>query len=56
MPTLFDCELANTYGYLAGALIEGGVTGYCTTARGKYKINYKVYAIPLLNGMWEPSH
>lgn len=34
MPSLYDCELGNAYGYLAGALIDAKITGYCTTARG----------------------
>jgi len=33
-PSKFDCNLANTYGYAAGTLIQHGLTGYCVTARG----------------------
>jgi len=33
-PSKFDCELAATYGFLAGALIQHGITGYCVTCRG----------------------
>jgi 6-phosphofructokinase len=34
LPSIYDCELGNCYGYLAGILVEGRCTGYCTTARG----------------------
>lgn len=33
-PTLFDCSLASTYGFLATCLIDQGMTGYMPTARG----------------------
>ena len=33
-PTHFDCQLASTYGFTAGVLIESGLTGYVTTVRG----------------------
>jgi len=51
-PSLFDCTLGNTYGYLAGTLIEAGLTGYCTTARRVTASNideWQLGAIPLVN-------
>lgn len=34
MPSVFDCKLGITYGYLTGLLISGGLTGMCPTVRG----------------------
>lgn len=34
LTSIYDCQLGNCYGYLAGVLIEARCTGYCTTARG----------------------
>jgi len=50
-PSKFDCNLANTYGYLAGVLIRHGITGYCVTARGLTSEIDKWYCggIPLLS-------
>ena len=31
---MFDNNLATTYGFTAGVLIQHGLTGYCVTARG----------------------
>ena len=33
-PSKFDCDLGHTYGYIAGTLIQHGITGYCVTCRG----------------------
>lgn len=33
-PSLFDCSLASTYGFIAAMLINKGITGYVPTARG----------------------
>jgi 6-phosphofructokinase len=30
-PSIFDCELASTYGFGAGVLIENGLTAMCVT-------------------------
>lgn len=58
-PSLFDCQLATTYGYLAGLLVLHGLTGYCVSARGITGISfYNILgplnkwhfgAIPLIN-------
>ena len=32
-PSIFDCELASTYGYGAGVLIENGLTAMCVTVQ-----------------------
>lgn len=34
MPSHFDCRLGSALGYMSGVMIEGGLTGYCPTARG----------------------
>lgn len=31
-PSNFDCSLGSTYGFVAGVLIEAGLTGMCVTA------------------------
>lgn len=33
-PTLLDCSLASTYGFIAACLVDQGITGYMPTARG----------------------
>lgn len=50
LPTLFDCDLAQNYGYLAGALVSAGVSGYCVTARGLVSDadEWHLGAIPLI--------
>lgn len=34
MPSRFDRNLAYTYGRIARTLVENGLTGYCSSARG----------------------
>ncbi|CAI2371730.1 unnamed protein product [Moneuplotes crassus] len=50
LPSLFDCSLASTYGYTAGALIEHGLTGMCVTARGLMSdpADWKVGGVPFI--------
>ena len=50
-PSLFDCHLANTYGFIAGVLSLYQLTGYCVTARclaGPVD-GWKCAAIPLIS-------
>lgn len=52
MPSIFDCQLATSYGFSAGVLIQHGLTGYSVTARGLSCPEHEQWhlgGIPLLN-------
>lgn len=52
-PTIFDCTLASTYGFLAACLIDQGFTGYMPTARGLTgpSSEWRLGALPLTSLM-----
>jgi len=43
--------LASTYGFISGALIGAGITGYCVSSRGVVDRveDWQALAIPLIN-------
>lgn len=53
LPSVFDCQLGLTHGYLAAIIVESGLTGYCTTVRGLCgdAQAWKLGAIPLTSMM-----
>ena len=52
-PSLFDCNLASTYGFTAGVLIRNRFTGLVTSARGLTgnPHDWKVGGVPLISLM-----
>lgn len=52
-PSLFDCNLASTYGFTAGVLIKNKFTGLVTSARclTSEPKDWKVGGVPLISLM-----
>ena len=50
-PSIFDCELASTYGYGAGVLIENGLTAMCVTVQQitQSSNKWRVGGVPLMS-------
>jgi len=50
-PSLFDCSLGSTSGFVAGILIESGLTGYATSIKEltKRPEEWRVGGVPLLS-------
>lgn len=52
-PTIFDCTLGNTYGFISALLIDANVTAYMPTARGLTGplAEWRLGAIPIMGMM-----